>query len=253
MTDTPRTRDELLALFADNSTHEISAQDMRDLIVTTVAPPLRQRSFIFQRYNAGGHTTIPATTSGNTSENVALDIDPNATPSLYANMIDPAGWWNDSYTLDADDDASWLGYDIDGKILMLPPGVYVTDVFITTTSAIDVSTQWAIGTIAQATFDVDFDASPFFYPGNAGADEAWWFPGFYGPTNVYPPATPMPVFFAAHTERYATNAAKDQQWIINDSDEPQAYAAYAIQRSKATDTPIDYFQIIVTQISGEGW
>ena len=70
MVDTTRTRDELLTIFADNTSAAISPQDMRDLIVSSFA---------------GGWVTL--TKSANTSRNTTTTPadDPHLTTSVDAN------------------------------------------------------------------------------------------------------------------------------------------------------------------------
>ena len=81
MTDTPRTRDELLEIFADDqAVGAITAQDMRDLIVSVMpsatAPAM---DATWQRYSGSGIQTVPTGFTG-TPVNVGtpdLEHDPS--------------------------------------------------------------------------------------------------------------------------------------------------------------------------------
>src|SRR5678816_4318562 len=113
MPDTPRTEAELQAIFDDNTTGNISPQDMRDFVVS-----------VYPTYEAFGAETLGALTIPAT-DFVPLDLSGS---SFY---IDEGGW------ADANAYASdwWSGYTWPAQSsLSLPPGLYywTAQVFFTT-------------------------------------------------------------------------------------------------------------------------
>lgn len=100
MTDTPRTRDELLDIFASNPDGDIMAQDMRDFVVST--SPVAAA-----RFADAGNFTI---------------YDLNASPVKYSPdfAVDPEGWFTDEV-----DYSDYLPKPVpQGGLMRLPPGWY---------------------------------------------------------------------------------------------------------------------------------
>jgi len=111
MPDTPRTVSELKSLFADNSTGEISAQDLRDF-VESVAEPVDTKlgQYVVARFNIGAQNAADNT---NTYIEANLDTPPAAD--------DPEGWFG-SGTYDSPD--YWGESFAEGRWWSLPEGTY---------------------------------------------------------------------------------------------------------------------------------
>lgn len=220
------------------------------------APAVRRRVLRFDRYYAAGFVSIPATTSGNSSAVITVPIDPDATPSAYAHLTDPEGWWSPTYTIDgADPTNTTTGVTIPaGTAVLLPPGVYYADVFILVTPALDVTTQWANCYIDQTEYDPNHDYTAQRYPTNAAASVPWIYDGYNNPLSMGAiTGTPIPFFTPNQPARYNGAAWRSGAMLINDSPDARPFALYANQRSVAAPTGIQFVSVQIVRVSGEGW
>ena len=103
MTDTPRTKAELLAKFATIRSGKVSNQDMRDFVVSS--PPMAAAS----RFADFSQTQV--------------FTDLKYTPIKYVptDGVDPEGWFTD----EADYDSGYTDFPVpQGGLMRLPPGWY---------------------------------------------------------------------------------------------------------------------------------
>lgn len=178
MTDTPRTKDELLSIFATNSDGAISSQNMRDFVasVGAVGPPFANHGFV--RYFSASLGTLHTM-----SEGVFSYLTWDAASIGDATRLvrgRPDDWLDPSYTLDGDDPTSAWGVDVPaGAAFMLPTGFWQYRIFIGVTPALALSTVKTPEFIAyfdQIRWDPDFSgpvdgSAPYLY--QTYATEIW--------------------------------------------------------------------------------
>lgn len=124
MTDTPRTEAELLTIFADNQNHDITAQDMRDFVVSG------QNFYGSGLDNAAG---VTLDTNFPTGIDVPDDSDATFLPFVPQDsgdgfIYDPNGWFQYDDVYPSPD---WIGGDVPaGSWMLLPEGVYTINGFV---------------------------------------------------------------------------------------------------------------------------
>lgn len=171
MTNTPRTQAELLAIFADGQQQGISAQDMRDFVVSVF--PTTTDSFAFVTVAISlPIATLPA--AANTSSFGLPTPLTLATARRTVSSTLPADWFDSAYTLDGSDPTnSWgITWPTDSA-MMLPTGTYSYQ-FAVYWSPTGIAPSGLLcpvfGLIDQAEYDPDFSqpvdrSQPFVYPG----------------------------------------------------------------------------------------
>lgn len=222
MTDTPRTLEELQTILADNATRSISAQDLRDLMIS-IAQPIPGAGFLGAKpyesisfaNTSGAAVTLP--NNGATYGDIVVapygSNRPGGAEARRGRDLISA-----SYSLAGSDPTSAYGVDVDaGNAFMLETGV------------------WRVDTLIQA-------ASPGFdWPGagfppiNAYFDQVSYNPDFSGALDgtepFYQPAwfNPATVDYQLPIPSYATSKYRTL-WtsfvIVQDSPDPQPFALY---------------------------
>jgi hypothetical protein len=187
MTDTPRTRAELLTDFADQQNHGITAQKMRNFVVSSSVDPL-YRGFSYWSVTGNGSTvlaTVPAAGSTTFGDVVILPFGVNkamGASEFHAGIQ----YRDDSYSiLDTDPDVTWATVDA-GNAFMLEPGLWNWRTHVATTSAhaftVPASPTVSVPmfvSLEQAEYDSTFDwpadadgTQPFVYAGWQNSLEA---------------------------------------------------------------------------------
>jgi len=220
MTDTPRSLEDMLDLLADNNTNAIRAQTLRDLAVS-IANPIPGDGFL-------GANLTDSMFAANCAASVTLV---NGGASYGTTKVAPYGTnrpggtelhrgrelLSDSYTLDGSDPTSAYGVDVDaGNAFLLEPGAWHAVSYLIISGGVTFSATIfppALCYVDQVAWDPDFSGP---YDGSV----PWMWAGFYNPVFA---TTPMP-FINGNSGKYTAVVADN--FFINDSDEPQAYAAY---------------------------
>jgi hypothetical protein len=125
VTDTPRTRDEILDLYADDLS-PVSRQDLRDFVVSTMFDSSDSHGF----YVVFGSPLIVLPASSDTAHfgQAVPIVLTDGTPSSSSTI--PEEWLDSGYTLAASDpNNSWSIEWTPGCGMMLPYGVYDVQVY----------------------------------------------------------------------------------------------------------------------------
>lgn len=181
MTDTPRTEAELLTIFADNQNHGITAQDMRDFVVSTAK---LDRTQAVSLYCFGQSISI----ANNTQINLPFDV----TNAMYTGTIgnertlyDPQGY----VTTGADDPEPYAG---------LLGGFYLTGLPVGSVWCVQLIVVFASGTFDPT--DVVYLSSPYAAPpyeppvdpADDDAQGIWGTPNYaYGAFNIQRFVSPL--------------------------------------------------------------
>jgi hypothetical protein len=192
MTDTPRTKDELLADFADQQNHGITPQKMRNMVVSVKDAPWQHfMTFVAFKDNTTSLLTLPNNGSGYGAPTL-MPLDIANVPAGAAVQYSGISRIDGAYALEAADPRNAWGFDIPaGNAIMLPPeSIWRYGVFATVKTA----DAWSVPAASPG------PSFPFY----AYIDQAE-----YDPLHSYPNADP--------TGSYIYEAYYNNLWSSVDS------------------------------------
>lgn len=244
MPDTARTEAELLSILADNSTGNISAQDLRDFTVSITDPvagfpvngELFGRTSYMMQVDAPppGVATLPgAANEGTIGAVQLLPLDPTG-PYWASYNVDGGGWAGNSYTLAANDPTNGWSIEITANsVLLLPTGLYMASAWcywpVGIEGGIDVPVSLAFD---QARFDPDATPAP-------GAP--WVYDGYYGATT---PIVGGRVQYDGLRKSASTNT-----FVLNDKPTPQPYALFGYTFRYTADVVLQFLLVQITKVA----
>ncbi len=195
MTDTPRTQDELLTIFEDGQTSGISAQDMRDFVVSAL---LLDKDEAVSIYCYSQSIPFPTGTSIIFPYDVTNAML-SGTIGVQRTLVDPHGY----VTTGADDPEPYNGYTGGFYLKGLPPGsVWATQLQLSVTRGtfVDTDDVQVIGGFALPDYEFPVDPADdtaqgiFGFPTYAyGAIKAEYFGAASG-HNFYTGIAPLPLY-----------------------------------------------------------
>lgn len=237
MTDTPRTRAQLLSMFADNNAGNVTPQNMRDFVMSAATP------LVGGGLDPGPGVDQVASVWFNIDETAGMNVP--STPGLNAttfipyatgtdNLYDSQGWFQFGSSYASPD---WYGATVPaGSWALLPEGVYSVMAFLYWENA------GATGTCAYRALDTCDNRAV-----TAGLD-AWAWNPFYG---VY--ASIGRYADAASMAQYGSHRQHDtaQTIRVTAATGPVAFATSCSQNSGST-RKIKGGTIDIMRISGGG-
>lgn len=244
MTDTPRTQAELLTtVFQDGQIGAISAQDMRDFVVSLSQPveggslgsPLRERLGYLAINQPAGYVTLPAASDTSHNGDVVL-IPLNAASPYVVYSPDPGGWFDNAFALSASAPESAWGLEIAaGDVAMLPTGMYDFSAFMYVGSvAADLGDLPIRCEFDQQTYDPDF-VNP------ADTSVPWIYDGYFGPVlwNYQAVQTPNGTIVSTVTSGR----------VINDTPDPKPFALMGYTHGHASPVVVTYIQVHIQKVA----
>lgn len=209
MTDTPRTLAEIKALLASNTTHDISAQDLRDTVESIVDPvpgggfDTPPESGYFANWRVAGTypnqvagvysggSPVATLTPANYNYEFALPLQGGESASSF--FFDPDGWLVAGTWPDPD----YNGFThAAGSVVALPTGVYLWSVFVSLSPGEPGDNFGGLLDYAEAYFDssdpitANYSTFGFSSLGAPNTTDFLYAGGFTvvnaGPTHFYP-------------------------------------------------------------------
>jgi hypothetical protein len=241
MTDTARSLAAIKALLADNSTAQISPQDLRD-VVESIANPIPGGGFdadLTMDYFASSHLPGLTLPGGGSPWGETKMLSMGSTTNLNG-LIDPSGWLGTSFTSAASDPDNAWSVDIAARdAVLLPRGLYRAEWFFGFTAGIPESFTNATavtGAIDQATFDPDFsgpyDGSvPYLWRDYRGGFDGDWYGKFprYNVGGVW-------------------IAQVGSAVIVNDESDPKPFALFVGTVDYPDDVTLSYWGVNIWKI-----
>jgi hypothetical protein len=265
MTDTPRTRAELLTDFANNQNHGITAQKMRNL-VESIATPVREDVLdpvkmstdttlqIFTNVISGtNRPKAGATGAGSWSDPIQVGVTLTQMRDqlgvwqngvVYDWASGPDAWIDKDYHIDAANPRnSYGGYGLDlDSAFMLPPGVFDVYVYAVFTPAIDWGQSFSRNVqlyFDQAEWDGGAHSVPQLQADLHNHVPGAWYEAFFNPLFTY---YQSPAYATAPTNWTNYQAASR---VINDAESPMPFVLLTYQKDVTHDT---FFTVVGVDI-----